>query len=321
MARAKAGGRQPSKLEQQLAALRGEPSQDEVVAALRAETGMLVEAGARHAIRLGLGDELAPAFERLCEQAAKRDPGCRGKTAIARALHDDDRWEEAVFARGATLQQLEPAYGGPVDTAGELRGICGLAYAHMGRPDALDVIAELLADRERVARIAAGQALGDAGRRDASALLRYKLLAGDAEPDVLTACFEALFRLQGDGAIELAARFLPKHDDKAELAAFALGSSRSAAARPILTAWADACTTRQRHGVAYLALALLRDEHANAQLAHVIATGDRAAALAAATALATFAADHAIADAILAAAKGRDPAVRDEIRAIVERHG
>ena len=84
-----------------------------------------------------------------------------------------------MFARGVAFAQPEPAYGGPVDTAGELRAICGLAYAHAGRPDALDVLAGLLADPDRSARIAAAQGLGDAGRCDASALLRYKTLAGD----------------------------------------------------------------------------------------------------------------------------------------------
>jgi hypothetical protein len=50
-----------------------------------------------------------------------------------------------------------------------------------------DVLAALLADPERTARVGAAQGLGDAGRPDASALRRFKLLAGDAEPEVVSA--------------------------------------------------------------------------------------------------------------------------------------
>src|SRR5512146_2119852 len=100
-------------IEARLAALRHEPPAAEVKDALRAKIGVLVEAAVPHAAAHGLVDELAPAFERLCEDAVKRDPVCRGKLAIARALHDLDRWDGAVFARGVAYVQKEPAFGGP----------------------------------------------------------------------------------------------------------------------------------------------------------------------------------------------------------------
>ena len=305
-------------VEDRLAALRSDPSRDDVIAALRGTTGIVVAAAVKHVEAFGLAGELAPAFARLCEQPVKRDPGCRGKVAIARYLHDADRWEPDVFAAGVALVQAEPVFGGTTDTAAELRGVCGLAYAHAGRPDALDVLARLLADPERTARAAAAQGLGDAGRPDASALLRYKAIIGDADADVHAAVLEALLHLGGDDAIELVASFLPAGDERAELAASALGASRRAAAYPVLVAWLPTCRPRQRQQVGYLALALLRDDRANKQLLEIVATGERGDAIAAAKALATFAADPVIAAAIRDAARGREAVLRAEIARTIQ---
>jgi len=284
-----------------------------VEAALRGTVGIVVAAALDHAEVMGLGGELAPAFARLCEQPQKRDPGCRGKIAIARHLHDQDRWEPDVFGPGVAFVQLEPSFGGATDTAGELRGVCGLAYAHAGRPETLDVLARLLADPDRTARVAAAQGLGDAGRRDASALLRYKVLVGDAEPDVEAAVLEALLHLGGEDAIGFVAELFAGGGDRAELAASALGASRIPAAFAVLDAWLARCTSRQRQHVGYLALALLRDDRANQKLVEIVRAGERTDAIAAAKALATFAADPTIAAAIREAAQGREPAIRSEI--------
>ncbi len=55
--------------------------------ALRAKTGTKVAAACKHvAAHPELADELVPAFARLAEQGAKRDPGCHGKLAIAELL-------------------------------------------------------------------------------------------------------------------------------------------------------------------------------------------------------------------------------------------
>jgi hypothetical protein len=304
-------------LEAKLAALRDAPNHADTLSALRGNIGVLVAAALRHVETHGLVDELAPAFARLCEQATKRDPGCRGKVAIARWLHDNDRWEDAVFSRGVIYEQREPAFGGAVDTAGELRGICGIAYAHAGASEALDVLARLLADPEPVARIAAAQGLG-VSRRDGSALLRYKVLVGDAEPDVVAAVLEALLALTGEAALDFVAALLPPHDARAELAAYALGGSRLATALPRLVAWSAECAPRQRQTVAFLALALLRDTQANAVLVDVIANAERAEAIAAAKALATFKADPVIATAIRDAAAARDKLLRAEILRTIE---
>ncbi|TMQ24558.1 MAG: hypothetical protein E6J90_07730 [Deltaproteobacteria bacterium] len=256
--------------------------------------------------------ELAPAFERLREDAVKRDPGCRGKLAIARALHALDHWDDRVFVTGLSHEQKEG--WGQEDTAAELRGVCGIAHAHFARDDALDVLARLLADRERTARIGAAQAIGDAGRRDATALLRFKLLLGDGEPAVLAACLEAMFHLARDPSYRFAIELLAAHDERAEVAALALGGARFADAFEPLTAWCIGATSEQRHRIGYLALALLRAEPATAYLLDAIRSHGRRDAVAAARALATFKDDAGLIERIRDAAREqRDPAARDEI--------
>ncbi|MEO7735477.1 MAG: HEAT repeat domain-containing protein, partial [Kofleriaceae bacterium] len=224
-------------------------------AALQSTTGFVVAAAAGlvedHRIEAAV-PELAPGFERLCDQGTKRDPGCRGKLAIARALHTLDQWDERVF--GAGLGYEQPEGWGAEDTAAELRGVCGLAHAHFGRPDALDVLAVLLADPQRLTRIAAAQALGDAGRPDASALLRFKLLTGDAEPQVLAACLEALFVLARDASYGFVVGLLAPYDERAEVAALALGGARFPEAVEVLTRWCIGIGAEQRHRIGYLAL-------------------------------------------------------------------
>lgn len=323
---ARASGRSSAKpparsLDQQVAELRALDTAApaglaKLRAALHGTSGFVVAAAAK-LVEDGRLDalvaELAPAFERLCgDDAVKRDPGCRGKLAIARALHGLDHWDDGVFVAGLSIVQLEGF--GRDDTAAELRGLCGLAHAHFGRPDALDVLAGLLADRERTTRLAAAQALGDAGRPDATALLRFKILLGDPEPAVLSACFEALFALAREASYAFVAARLAEHDDRAEVAALALGGARFADAVEPLIDWCVGATSEQRHRIGYLALALLRAEPATAYLLDAIRANGRRDAVAAARALATFKDDAALIGQIRAAAADqRDADARAEI--------
>jgi hypothetical protein len=307
-------------LQQQVADLRtldlADPaSLGKLRAAVQSPTGFLVAAAAGlvedHRLE-ALVPELPLAFERLCEQAVKRDPGCRGKLAIARALHALDRWDDRVFVAGLTYSQLEG--WGQEDTAAELRGVSGLAHAHFARADALDVLAVLLTDPQRTTRLAAAQALGDAGRPDATALLRFKILGGDAEPQVLAACIESLFALARDASYDFVVRLLPAHDERAEVAALALGGARFAAAFDVLTAWCIGASPEQRHRIGYLALALLRSDAATEYLLAAVSSHGRSDAIAAARALATFKDDAAVAEQVRAAAQlQKDKLARDEI--------
>ena len=163
-------------------------------------------------------------------------------------------------------------------------------------------------------RRGAAQALGDAGRPDATALLRFKVLLGDSEPAVLSACLEAMFALSRDASYGFVVKLLAAHDERAEVAALALGGARFAAAVDALTTWCVGATSEQRHRIGYLSLALLRAEPATAYLLDAIRSHGRRDAVAAARALATFKDDAAMVERIRAAAgEQRDPAARDEI--------
>ncbi|HEU0035004.1 MAG TPA: hypothetical protein VFQ53_30470 [Kofleriaceae bacterium] len=266
--------------------------------------------------------ELGEAFAALAgADRVQKDPQCRGKVAIAKALHELDHWDDGVFVRGLSIEQREgwSQVGPPDDTAAELRGICGLAHAHFARHDALDVLAELLADAERVTRLAAAQALGDSGHVDATALLRFKLLTVEhEEPEVLSACFESLLALGRSTGEAFAIRMLAAHDDRAEAAALALGGARIASALPALVAWCESCLAEQRHRVGYLAIALLRCDDGNRYLLDAVGEAKRGDAIAAATALATFKEDATVAARLReAAAAVRDKAIRREIEQLL----
>ena len=112
-----------------------------------------------------------------------------------------------------------------------LRGICAMAHAHFVRPDALDVCADLLADEWRATRIGAARGLGDSGRIDATAVLRYKLLRASDDGEVLAACFDALFALRRESATVFAREMLALPTSEADAAALALGSNRATEAR------------------------------------------------------------------------------------------
>lgn len=314
-------------LDQQLAALRAlDPAApgavDQLRAALASSIGVVVAAAARRVGEDGLdalADELAPAFERLLgDDAGKRDPGCRGKLAIVHALHALDRWEDRVFVAGLRHVQHEGFSGD--DTAAVLRGLCGIAHAQHRRDDALAVLATLLADPERRAREGAARGFGDSGRRDATAVLRYKLLVAtaDEDADVLAACVESLLALARDESYDFLVGLLAAHDDRAEVVALALGGARIAAAFEPIRAWCVGASAEQRHRVGYLAIALLRSEPATAYLLDAIRSNARAGAIAAAKALATFRDDTAVVDQIRAAADDcKDAATAREIRALV----
>lgn len=295
--------------------------------ALRSKVGVEVAAAARVVAArevTELVDELVAAFPRLVERGGERDPLCRGKIAIARAMHALDRWHDDVFVSGVSLVQLEASFGAPgpprgyEDTAAEVRAVCALAFAHAYRADALDVLADLLADPQRMARVAAAQALGDAGRPDAAALLRFKLRLGDDEAEVLGACVASLLVLAPRASVPFVIGLLARDDDRSTAAALALGERRVTEAAPAMIDWCRALSPATRARAGYVALALLRDDAANAYLVERVVEGARADAIAAGKALATFREDPGVAAKLREAARAHpDRAVRDAVLAML----
>src|SRR3954454_24876069 len=77
---------------------------------LRDKSNIIVAKAANMAVRLeasGLVGELTQAFEPLLKDAADRDPGCVGLTAIAKALIYFDAPTAAVYFAGIRHFQLE----------------------------------------------------------------------------------------------------------------------------------------------------------------------------------------------------------------------
>lgn len=255
-------------------------------------------------------DVLEESFAHLVEDPLKRDPGCRGKVAIAKALDRTEQRAYTVFERGVRLVQHEPVFGGKVDTAAELRGTCGMALVHARHPRALVEVALLLADPETAARIAAARALAVTGDRlAAEPLLRLRLAIRDPEPEVIGECFAALLELAGTDAIDDVAAYLRDGDDAlAQAAALALGGSRLPGAFAVLRAADESLVGGRTRQTRLLAIALLRDAEAWAYLLRLVAKGSRAEATDAARALLTFRHDEELTARVQAAARERGDA-------------
>ncbi|AKT36855.1 hypothetical protein [Chondromyces crocatus] len=274
-------------------ALEGEPA---VVAAaelkrfLGEASGYLVGEAARVVAALelsALSGDVADAVLRFVAAPAEADKGCFGKRAMVEALMALDASAPEAYLAGLRHVQKEPAYGGPVDTAPSLRGMCAHALVEMDFRWAALEIAPMLHDAEPVARVAAAEALARTGEVLCAAALHVKVLSGDAEPEVLGACYKGLLALDARRYVPLVAEALRQGE---ELAAIALGESRLPEALGVLEeAVAGAATGkgtgRFLEGV-MLGVALLRSDEGNAFLVRCVAEGSEAKAAAALGALA-----------------------------------
>ncbi|MCA9707039.1 MAG: hypothetical protein KDK70_14390, partial [Myxococcales bacterium] len=236
-------------------------------------------------------ERLPAAFERLRHDGVKRDPQCRGKVAIAKALRRVDASAEEVFLVGVRTVQQEPVWGGRVDTAAELRGVCAMALMEARHPRAPVEVAHLLADPEIAARSAAARALGASGWADvAEPLLRLRLEAGEPEPAVVGECLGALLQVAPGESLPYVAGYLRSSDHAvAEAAALSLGESRlDGALEPLCAEAGRLVSSDGRHAVVMLAIAMLRSDAAWGWLLERVEQGGRGQALAALRALATF---------------------------------
>ena len=228
----------------------------------------------------GLEPDLIAAYRRLLEDAAKRDPGCTAKGAIARGLVALDSQDADFFFAGIRYRQLEPVWGGSVDTAVDIRVSCAMGLAATAHPRALIHLADLLHDPEPHARSGATRAIACTQPLAAEAVLRSKALAGDPEPEVTGECLAALLRVAGNEALDFVARFLD--DPSAEvsaLAALALGESHLDGALGLLRErWDGEPFKHDADRVLLRAAALHRSDAALAWLIEVAGAGDRKSA-------------------------------------------
>lgn len=226
-----------------------------------------------------LEGDVQAALLRLLDQGAEADPGCAAKLHLAEALDLLESVDATPFERGVVVRQPEAAWGLPVDTAKGLRARCGYALARLEGPQALPILADLLADEEPAVRREAARAIALAGGPGAVALLRHKVRSGDPDladgPDVIGEAMAALAALDPASALAVARDLLRPAANKRRgetasatvvAVAIALGEARIAAALPLLVGWCDGLAATRDQQAAITAIAVLRCDGARAWL-------------------------------------------------------
>jgi HEAT repeat protein len=219
--------------------------------------------------------ELVAAFAPLMTNGAQTDPSCKAKQRIADALYKMEYSEADFFLQGIRYVQMEPVWGGSVDTAAALRGTCALGLVRMNYAQVMTELVDLLADSDAEARIGAIRAIAYTNRPEAMPLLRFKAHTGDPNPQVLSECFQALLNLAPADSVPLVARFLDSSPEISEMAALALGESRHPQAFEPLKAWWHKTHDRELRLTGLLAIAMLRQDIALNFLISLVETSGR----------------------------------------------
>ncbi len=222
---------------QQIAGLRQcgptEAVQTQLAKALKDKVNLIVAKAASVASDLQMAallPDLRAAYDRLFLNPVKSDTQCWGKNALVKALKTLGCKESEPFLRGVRFQQMEPVWGGQIDTAVQLRGSCALALVQCTDIPAhqiLTCLVDSLADDAVPARQDAVQGLAQWASAEAILLLRLKARLGDSEPSVTGNILDAMLRLEGETAISFVASFLNNSDEAIqEEAALALASCK-----------------------------------------------------------------------------------------------
>lgn len=227
--------------------------------------------------------DLETAFERFMVKAKDRDPGCRGKQAIADTLYRLNCKNETLFLAGIRHVQWEPIWGGQADTAPPLRATCALGLVRMNYPDVMVELADLLADPEQAARVGAARAIAYSENPVGVALLRLRLQLGDV-PTVLGEYGEALLKLSMETTLPLIEGFLSTGGkasasreamETAEVMALVLGESRLPKALPLLQNFWQQTPHPELRQAGLLAIATLRQDDALQFLLNLLADGPK----------------------------------------------
>jgi HEAT repeat protein len=177
-------------------------------------------------------ENLIRAYQRFLKNPIKTDPNCIAKRALSRAFVDLDGKHLEFYLAGLQYKQLEPVWGGSVDTAADIRASCAMGLVATGYSRALQEITLLLNDPEPAARLGAVRAMGCGNPNNAELLLRSKALADDDSAEVTGECFYQLLSVEPDYSLAFIALFLnpeliqKEPDAVREHAALALGESK-----------------------------------------------------------------------------------------------
>lgn len=302
--KAMAKSRKLDELQTLINQVRDHPAGSEAISTLRqiihSKYGVAVAQAARIVAQAELRElipDLVAAFERFMQNAAA-DPNCHAKKAIADALYRLEYPEEQPFLTGVRHIQMEPVWGGQVDTAPGLRGICALGLVRMNYPDVMVELGDLLADSESEARVGAVRAIAYRNDPQGIPLLRLRVKVGD-QPAVLSECFAAMLRIAPAQSLPLVASFLNHSDPQVcEMAAIALGESRLPETLPLLQNWWNRIHNADLRQTALLAMAMLRSDESIEFLLSLIAHQKKPDAQAALAALRIYQDDRDLAQRI-----------------------
>jgi HEAT repeat protein len=216
-----------------LSKLREQPESErgpELARHLRSKSNWVVAKAAKIAAELHENaaiPELVAAFHRLLADPMHLDKGCMALTEIAAALYALDHYDSDLLFAGIRHTQLEGGFGTPTDTAVQLRSHCAMGLAQTHHPDAPFELVRLLADPEAGARVGAVRAIGMLPSEAAALLLRFKVLTGDPEVEVVAECFANLLACDPARSLPFVAGYCDDSDEAiAEAAVLALGDSR-----------------------------------------------------------------------------------------------
>ncbi|MEL7372658.1 MAG: hypothetical protein AAFN74_27275, partial [Myxococcota bacterium] len=287
--------------------------------AVSSKTGLVVAQAAKIVALRSLPEfdaMLMEAFERLMDDAAKRDPNCRAKIAIAESLTGRDIDAENIFRHGLSWTQFEPVWGRSVDTAPPLRALCARALVDLRVWDLMARLTDLLADPEHVARLGAVDALTASGRSEALYALRLKARLGDAEPEVTGACFEGVLALDEHEGVSFVQGYIRRHDPVlTDYALLALGQSRRQDALPILIKWVEERAVLESNDAGLSAIVSHRSEAALDYLLSKLADGRPRDAVAIIETLAPMAFDPRIVASVHRATRARsEPELKEVLQ-------
>lgn len=247
--------------------------------------------------------DLLAAYARFLQDPVKRDPNCIAKKSIARALVALECRDIPFYLEGIRYVQLEPIWGGTADTAADVRCSCAMGLVSSNYVRAIPELAVLLNDSDVRAREGAARAISCGHPREAEALLRFKVLIGDTQPEVLSECFAGLLAIAPEESMSLVAANLSHPDDGVrDFAALALGESRHPLAlKHLRERWDDVLVPEEMRAVLIRAAAVHRSEAAFDWLLEIIEQGSKKQAEVAVDALSVYERNAKLAERVRAA--------------------
>jgi hypothetical protein len=257
-----------------------EAAEPELAKALIHRNNLIVSKAAALALHhqlTSLTPNLAAAFTRFVENAAKSDPQCWAKNALAKTLAAFEYQEPELFLIGTRHIQLEPGWGGSTDTAGTLRSTCALALVQCRELNShrlLIHLIPLLADKELTVRVNVVRAIEQVGNDSAALLLHLLAELPSEDPELRGACFSGVLALEGPSAIDWAGRFLSGEDDSAAEAVMAIAQTHTLEAFQLLRSTFAAARDSWFRTTVLSAIALTRRQEATDWLLNLVANDE-----------------------------------------------